>query len=74
METVSEEVKYALLLNQLKTIVENLLGCYPGKSWNIYGGLQRLHVTMVEILGHGFRFLQDNVGLNYVSAKRNHLE
>lgn len=62
MELVSEEAKYATLLNQLKVTVENSLGCHASESWNMYGGLQRLHVVMAEILGHGFRFLTENVG------------
>ena len=75
MESLSEEAKYASLLNQLKTIVENSLGCFAGKSWNTHAGPQRLHAAMVEILGHGFRFLQENVSEpTLLSAERDDLK
>ncbi|KTF95513.1 hypothetical protein cypCar_00004297 [Cyprinus carpio] len=43
------------LLSNLKTTVEGLLSTNNPNVWSRYGGLQRLHKDMNNILGHGLR-------------------
>uniref|UniRef100_A0A8C2J266 Rubicon autophagy regulator n=1 Tax=Cyprinus carpio TaxID=7962 RepID=A0A8C2J266_CYPCA len=46
------------LLSNLKTTVEGLLSTNNPNVWSRYGGLQRLHKDMNNILGHGLRHEQ----------------
>ncbi|XP_051977277.1 run domain Beclin-1-interacting and cysteine-rich domain-containing protein isoform X1 [Xyrauchen texanus] len=46
------------LLNNLKTTVEGLLSTNNPNVWSRYGGLQRLHKDMNNILGHGLKHEQ----------------
>lgn len=43
------------LLSNLKTTVEGLLSTNNPNVWSRYGGLQRLHKDMNNILGHGLK-------------------
>ncbi|XP_051765615.1 run domain Beclin-1-interacting and cysteine-rich domain-containing protein isoform X3 [Ctenopharyngodon idella] len=46
------------LLSNLKTTVEGLLSTNNPNVWSRYGGLQRLHKDMNNILGHGLKHEQ----------------
>ncbi|XP_026092182.1 run domain Beclin-1-interacting and cysteine-rich domain-containing protein-like isoform X3 [Carassius auratus] len=46
------------LLSSLKTTVEGLLSTNNPNVWSRYGGLQRLHKDMNNVLGHGLRHEQ----------------
>lgn len=46
------------LLSSLKTTVEGLLSTNNPNVWSRYGGLQRLHKDMNNILGHGLKYEQ----------------
>ncbi|XP_065172084.1 run domain Beclin-1-interacting and cysteine-rich domain-containing protein [Atheta coriaria] len=47
--------KHQQLLRDLKTTVEGLLNSQATYLWNIYGGLNRLHVDLEKIFKHGCR-------------------
>ena len=57
----TKENNYIVLLNQLKITVENLLARNPDNLWEVYESLHRLHIAIVDIFKHGFRFLKENV-------------
>lgn len=46
------------LLSNLKTTVEGLLSTNNPNVWSRYGGLQRLHKDMTNILSHGLKHEQ----------------
>lgn len=46
------------LLSSLKTTVEGLLSTNNPNVWSRYGGLQRLHKDMSNILSHGLKHEQ----------------
>ncbi|XP_065203100.1 run domain Beclin-1-interacting and cysteine-rich domain-containing protein-like isoform X2 [Planococcus citri] len=54
------EENYSTLLNQLKITVENLLSRNPDNLWEVHESLHRLHIAIVDIFKHGFRFFKDN--------------
>lgn len=57
----NREENYATLLNQLKIAVENLLSRNSDNLWEVYESLHRLHIAVVDIVKHGFRFFKENV-------------
>ncbi|XP_055073928.2 run domain Beclin-1-interacting and cysteine-rich domain-containing protein isoform X1 [Misgurnus anguillicaudatus] len=60
MEAEDAERRWELwkLLSNLKTTVEGLLSTNNPNVWSRYGGLQRLHKDMNNILGHGLKHEQ----------------
>uniref|UniRef100_A0A9J8AIH0 Rubicon autophagy regulator n=1 Tax=Cyprinus carpio carpio TaxID=630221 RepID=A0A9J8AIH0_CYPCA len=55
---LSQRWEHWKLLSNLKTTVEGLLSTNNPNVWSRYGGLQRLHKDMNNILGHGLRHEQ----------------
>uniref|UniRef100_A0A8C9SQX6 Rubicon autophagy regulator n=1 Tax=Scleropages formosus TaxID=113540 RepID=A0A8C9SQX6_SCLFO len=58
MKGSSEEREHWKLLSSLKTTVEGLLSTNNPNVWSRYGGLQRLHKDVNNILSHGLKHEQ----------------
>ncbi|XP_062869219.1 run domain Beclin-1-interacting and cysteine-rich domain-containing protein [Trichomycterus rosablanca] len=57
-DTVERRREHWKLLSNLKTTVEGLLSTNNPNVWSKYGGLQRLHKDMTNILSHGLKHEQ----------------
>ncbi|XP_053093951.1 run domain Beclin-1-interacting and cysteine-rich domain-containing protein isoform X2 [Pangasianodon hypophthalmus] len=57
-DSVEKRREHWKLLSNLKTTVEGLLSTNNPNVWSRYGGLQRLHKDMTNILSHGLKHEQ----------------
>jgi hypothetical protein len=62
MSEEQEDEQCRQLLQSLKSTAEGLLAGHSTNVWSVYGGLQRLHSSVLKILQHGLRIHNSQVG------------